>query len=96
MAGTNYYLKGSSDAMCDECGRIVKFVELRKRWDGMWVDDRCWEPRHPQDFVRAVKDDPSIPVARPLKIIYLVNSDNIPSPYPLAGDYLGQSGLGGP
>lgn len=89
MAGTGYFLPGSSDAQCDECGRIFKFADLRKRWDGMWVDSQCWEPRHPQDFVRAVRDNPAVYVARPLKIIYLVNSDNIPSEYTLGGEYLG-------
>lgn len=89
MSGTGYFLPGSADAMCDECGRIVKLAELRKRWDGAYVDERCWEPRHPQDFVRAVRDNPALPVTRPLKIVWLVNSDNIPSEYVLGGEYLG-------
>lgn len=89
MAGTGYFLPGSADAQCDTCGRIFKMADLRKMWNGFWVDEDCFEVRHPQDFVRAVRDDPSLPVARPLKIIYLVNSDNIPSEYVLGGEYLG-------
>jgi len=28
----------------------------RKRWDGLLVCEADWEPQHPQDFVRGVKD----------------------------------------
>jgi len=24
-----------------------------------------WEPRHPQEFIRGVKDNPSVPISRP-------------------------------
>lgn len=89
MSKIGYYEEGSWDAACDQCGLAFKFTQLRKRWDGAYVDDRCWEPRHPQEMVRAIRDNPSVPVARPSQIIYLVNSDNIPSEYVLAGEYLG-------
>ena len=29
------------------------------------VCKECWEPRHPQDFLRGVPDDPSVPWTRP-------------------------------
>jgi hypothetical protein len=29
------------------------------------VDDRCWEPRQPQDFVRGVADYQAPPFTRP-------------------------------
>ena len=38
---------------------------MRKRWDGVITCPRDWEPRHPQDFVRGVKDNPSVPISRP-------------------------------
>lgn len=50
------YDKGDWRASCDVCGRDYKATTLRKRWDGLMVDDRCWEPRHPQDFVRGSVD----------------------------------------
>lgn len=50
------YDKGSWNALCDVCGKEFKSHELKKRWDGFLVDDLCWEPRHPQDFVRGVAD----------------------------------------
>ena len=36
-----------------------------KRWDGFMVDERCWEPRQPQDFVRGVADYQAPPFTRP-------------------------------
>lgn len=65
MPQTGYYVAGDWDACCDQCGRSFKFSALSKRWDNAWTCDACWEPRHPQDFVRAVRDDPSVPVVRP-------------------------------
>jgi hypothetical protein len=65
MPHLTYYVSGDYNAQCDQCGRGFKFSALRKRWDNAWTCSACWEPRHPQDFVRAVRDDPSVPIARP-------------------------------
>ena len=59
------YDRGDWKALCDQCGRQVKASELRQRWDGLKVDDRCWEPRQPQDFVRGVPDYQAPPFTRP-------------------------------
>lgn len=56
MSSYPHYTKGDWEALCDSCGRKFKASELRKRWDGLMVDSLCWEPRHPQDFVRAKVD----------------------------------------
>lgn len=56
---------GAWNAKCDRCGWSFKNYELKKTWDGFYVCDECWEPRHPQDFVRGVEDDPSVPWTRP-------------------------------
>lgn len=67
MPKLGYYEQGNYNAQCDECGRWFKFSELRLRWDKTWVCNTgtCWEPRQPQDFQRGVKDDQSVPIARP-------------------------------
>lgn len=65
MPKLGYYVRGDHNAQCDECGLGYKFSGLKLRWDNAWVCSGCWEPRQPQDFVRAVKDDPSVRVARP-------------------------------
>jgi hypothetical protein len=31
--------------------------EMRQEWTGLIVCEECWEIRHPQDFVRGVRDD---------------------------------------
>jgi hypothetical protein len=65
MPKLTYYVMGSYNMACDECGRGFKAGELKKRWDGAYTCSACWEPRQPQDFVRGVKDNPSVPIARP-------------------------------
>lgn len=39
--------------------------DKKKRWDGAIVCKWDWEPRHPQDLIKAVKEDTSIPDPRP-------------------------------
>jgi len=62
----NYYKPKVWNAYCDSCGFKFKSDQLVKRWDGMMVDRACWEPRQPQDFLRAVKETSNIlPWTRP-------------------------------
>lgn len=60
------YKPGSSDvaADCDRCKFRFYSSELQKTWEGLMCCSACWEPRHPQDFVRAVKDNFQVPDAR--------------------------------
>lgn len=41
---------------CPRCSFDYRASEMRKEWTGQYVCHKCWEPRHPQDFVRSVKD----------------------------------------
>lgn len=52
-------------AICDRCGFEFYSFELKKEWQGLMTCSSCWEPRHPQDFVRAVKDEQAVPWSRP-------------------------------
>ncbi len=65
MPRLTYYAEGQWNMTCDQCGRGFKSSEILKRWDNAMVCSACWEPRQPQDFVRGVKDNPSVPIARP-------------------------------
>lgn len=65
MSYSPRYDRGDWKCICDSCGRIVKASQLRQRWDGFMVDERCWEPRQPQDFVRGVADIQTPPFTRP-------------------------------
>ena len=41
------------------CGFEYRQSEMKERWDGVLVCKYDFEHRHPQDFVRGVKDDSS-------------------------------------
>ena len=60
----SYYAPGEWNAVCDRCGFEYKSSELKRTWDGLMVCSKDWEPRHPQDFVRGVKDPQSVPWTR--------------------------------
>jgi len=66
IKGRADYLKlGDWNAACSMCGRKRKAGELIKNWQGLYRCPEHNEPRHPQDFVRAIKDDQSIPWSQP-------------------------------
>lgn len=56
---------GTWKVVCDVCGFWYSSDQVRERWDGLIVCHKDYELRHPQDFVRGVEDDPSVPYARP-------------------------------
>ena len=65
MGRSDHYVPGDWNAQCFRCGMKRKAGELRKQWQGYWVCPEHWEPRHPQDFVRAIPDNPSVPWDQP-------------------------------
>jgi hypothetical protein len=94
MPKGKFFESGSWNMVCDQCGRIFKQEDMRKRWDQSWVDLACFEIRQPQDFVRAVRDNPAVPVSRPFTFIVL--GDDAKDPGALGSPYLGEYSLGGP
>ena len=64
-----YFKKGEWNACCDECGFEYKSGQIRQDWRGLRVcfsvgTNNCWDPRHPQEFVRGVKDRQDVPWTR--------------------------------
>lgn len=59
------YVRGDWLANCDRCGFTFLASELRREWTGLRVCSKDWEPRHPQDHVRGVKDRQAPPWTRP-------------------------------
>jgi hypothetical protein len=59
------FILGDSNGICDCCGFKFKQSQLRKRWDGAMVCKADWEPRHPQDFVKARPERNNVKNARP-------------------------------
>lgn len=52
---------GDNFGICDRCGFKYYRSEMRTQWDNLIVcygpgTTDCWEPRQPQDFVKAKRD----------------------------------------
>ena len=58
-------LKGRHKFICDVCGMEYGSEHKKQRWDGAIVCKWDWEPRHPQDLIKAVKEDTSVKDPRP-------------------------------
>jgi hypothetical protein len=56
---------GDWNAICDRCGFKFKASELKKTWDNLYVCEKDWELRHPQDFLKSRRDDQAVPWTRP-------------------------------
>lgn len=65
MTEGTYYKPGDFYRICDRSGFKRRASKTRKEWDGYMVRNESWEVRHPQDLVRGVSDDQSVPEARP-------------------------------
>lgn len=64
LRGTRAVL-GDWNVVCQLSGFKCKASETVLRWDGLRVLRRFSEERQPQDFVRGVKDNPSVPWTSP-------------------------------
>lgn len=65
MPHADFLRLGDWNAVCSMCNGKFKASELKKHWQGMYRCVKCWEPRHPQDFVRSVPDNPTPPWVQP-------------------------------
>ena len=59
------YKLGDWLAKCDRCADVKYASQLKKEWTGYRVCDRCWEPRHPQEFLKGHADDSNVAWTRP-------------------------------
>jgi len=59
----NTYKPGDWLYVCQRCGFTKYASEIRKEWTGLRVCSDCWEPRHPQEYVRGIRDDMTVPFA---------------------------------
>lgn len=65
MGNRDYLKLGDYNAVCDRCNFKYKASELLEEWTGLKVCSLCWEPRHPQDFIRSKPDQQPLPWTRP-------------------------------
>ncbi len=68
----DHFRFGDWNAACSMCGRKRKASQLVRNWQGMWRCPEHNEPRHPQDFVKGVREDMSVPWAQPQTDSYVL------------------------
>ena len=61
----NYWADGQWNFYCDLCGRKAKSSDGVKTWDNFQVCKHHKEVRNPQDFLRGIKENMSVPWTRP-------------------------------
>jgi len=63
MAGgpEDWFFDSSWNIRCQECYKKIKAQDAKRRWDHLLVCPECWEIRNPQDFVKGIPDNPSVP-----------------------------------
>lgn len=55
-----------SKAMCDRCGWKYPYRDLRQEWNGLWVCQECYDPKHEQlEPHRDTYDPTALDHARP-------------------------------
>jgi hypothetical protein len=65
MASNNYWASGEWNFICELCGAKRKSKDGVKTWDGHYVCSSHKELRNPQDFVRGVRENLTVPWTRP-------------------------------
>jgi hypothetical protein len=68
----DHLVLGDWNAECSMCGAKRKASALVRNWQGQWRCPEHNEPRHPQDFVRAVADVTAVPWAQDPPDIYII------------------------
>ena len=61
----DHYQPGNHWLICDSCGLKFRLSEMRMRWDKLMVCQKDWEQRHPQEFVKGIKEKIAVDIARP-------------------------------
>lgn len=65
MGRERFYKPGSFYRISDRTGFATRAEYTQMEWTGLIVERQVWEIRQPQDFVRGVNDDQTVPYARP-------------------------------
>lgn len=56
---------GNWTVVCDRTGFRLLNTQVQFEWNGLLVFDRVWEIRQPQDYLKGIPDNMSVPYARP-------------------------------
>ncbi len=60
-----YWKAGGAWGICDRCGQKFRHADLRKEWNGLMVCREDYDPRHPQEGLRGIKENTAVRDARP-------------------------------
>jgi len=61
----DYYKIGGNYFLCPVCGFKKRVSDGRYRWDKEFVCKDCFDPKHPQESVKARVDRMSARISRP-------------------------------
>lgn len=86
-----HYKPGQWNVICAVCGKKMKSGHTKRRWDGLYVCEHDWEPRHILDFIRAIPDNQTVPYSNPEPTDQFINVPYIQNTQAIAG--LAISGL---
>lgn len=65
MGTERFYKAGSFYRICDRTGFAIREERTQMEWQNLIVDRRVYERRQPQDFVKGVADNQTVPYPRP-------------------------------
>lgn len=71
------YKPASWNIICDVCGIKYKASESKFRWDGLITCPKCFEHRHPQDYLKARPDKITVPFLRPIATEVFIEACNM-------------------
>lgn len=72
MSDANRFQLGTWNIHCAVCTRKVKRSDCRTDWKNRVVCQRCYDPKHPNDYPRPViYEDVSVPDGRQRATVYL-------------------------
>lgn len=61
----NKFRPGQNKLKCMRTGFTIYSGDAKREWNGTIVRSQSYEERHPQDFVRGVKDDQKPDISNP-------------------------------
>lgn len=94
-----WWKSGEWNTICDVCGFKFKASELRYTGDvgsraGLMACRACYDPPHPQEFIRPIADQNKLPWTRPeatdqfIKITYAATAGCTPFGMTCQADYM--------
>ena len=73
----DFYKHGDNNIICDRSGFKLKASMAKQEWNGLYVDKKLWEERHPMDFLRGLPDRQRPAVSRPGTPDYFIETSEV-------------------